>query len=374
MLDVLDSGWLTTGPRTKLFEERFAATVGARHAVALNSATAALHLALEALGVGPGDEVIVPTWTFAASAEVVAYRGARPVLVDVDRRRSTPRRRAILAAVTPRTRAVIAVHVAGLPVEIERLVALLEPRGIAVVEDAAHAFPSRIGGPAGRYAGTFGRAGAFSFYATKTITTGEGGMLVTDDDAIADRARVMSLHGISRDAWNRYAASGSWYYEIEDAGYKYNMTDIAAALGLVQLERAEELLDGPHGRSRRPTRGDSRASAAADLLELPEDAEDGSHAWHLYVVRLELDRLGSTVRGDRCAARPGDRDQRPLHPAAPAPVLPAPLGHDARTTIRSRRRSTSASISLPIWPGMTGHDVDRVVDALAATLDGARRR
>ncbi len=192
--------------------------------------------------MGPGDEVIVPTWTFAASAEVVAYRGARPVLVDVDRRTLNLTPEIVLAAVTSQTRAVVAVHIAGRPVEIERLVTVLEPHGIAVVEDAAHAFPSRIGGSGGRYAGTFGRAGAFSFYATKTITTGEGGMLVTDDDTIADRARVMSLHGISRDAWNRYAANGSWYYEIEDAGYKYNMTDIAAALGIVQLERAEELL------------------------------------------------------------------------------------------------------------------------------------
>ena len=274
VLEVLDSGWLTTGPRTKLFEERFAATVGTRHAIALNSATAALHLALEALGVGPGDEVIVPTWTFAASAEVVVYRGARPVLVDVDRRTLNATPETMLAAVTPRTRAVVAVHIAGLPVEIERLVTLLEPRGIAVVEDAAHAFPSRIGGPVGRYAGTFGRAGAFSFYATKTITTGEGGMLVTDDDAIADRARVMSLHGISRDAWNRYAAGGSWYYEIEDAGYKYNMTDIAAALGLVQLERADELLAARRS-SRRATRAGSarrRRPTCSSSPRMPQTA------------------------------------------------------------------------------------------------------
>ena len=212
--------------------------VGARHAIALNSATAALHLALEAMGVGPDDEVIVPTWTFAASAEVVAYRGARPVLVDIDAATLNATPEAITAAVTPRTKAVIVVHVAGRPIEIERTVALLEPRGIGVVEDAAHAFPSRVGGPDGRYAGTFGAVGAYSFYATKTITTGEGGMLVTDDAAIADRARLMSLHGISRTAWNRYAASGSWYYEIEEVGFKYNMTDIAAALGLVQLDRA----------------------------------------------------------------------------------------------------------------------------------------
>src|SRR5664280_1075160 len=281
VLDVLDSGWLTTGPRAKLFEERFAAKVGARHAVALNSATAALHLGLEAVGVRPGDEVVLPTWTFAATGEVVAYCGARPVLVDIDAGTLNATPEAIVAAVTPRTRAVIAVHIAGRPVEIERLVALLEPRGIAVIEDAAHSFPSRIGGTAGRYAGTYGRAGAFSFYATKTITTGEGGMLVTDDDAIADRARIMSLHGISRDAWNRYAANGSWYYEIEDAGYKYNMTDIAAALGVVQLERAGELLAARRSIATAYSEG-FRASAAADLLELPEDTRDGSHSWHLY--------------------------------------------------------------------------------------------
>ena len=284
-----------------------------------------------------------PTWTFAASAEVVAYRGARPVLVDVDRRTLNATPEAILAAVTPRTRAVVAVHVAGLPVEIERLVEELEPRGIAVVEDAAHAFPSRLGGPTGRYAGTVGRAGAFSFYATKTITTGEGGMLVTDDEAIATRARVMSLHGISRDAWNRYAASGSWYYEIEDAGYKYNMTDIAAALGLVQLERAHELLAA---RRRLAAAYSARLGAAPfdDLVELPADAPDGSHAWHLYIVRLALDRLRDRPgRRDRGAQGARHRDERPLHPAAPPPVLPAALGVRARPTSRSPRRSTSAS-------------------------------
>ena len=300
VLEVLDSGWLTTGPVSKTFEERFAAVVGSRHAVALNSATAALHLALEAMNVGPDDEVIVPTWTFAASAEVVAYRGAKPILIDVDRATLNATPEAVLAAVTPRTKAVIVVHFAGRPIDIQRLVALLEPRGIGIVEDAAHAFPSRVGGPDGRYAGTFGTVGAYSFYATKTITTGEGGMLVTDDSAIADRARVMSLHGISRTAWNRYASSGSWFYEIEDAGYKYNMTDIAAALGLVQLDRAQELLDARRELARRYSARFSEANVA-DLLETPEDAPDGSHAWHLYVVRLALDQLtidrGQVIEG-----------------------------------------------------------------------------
>src|SRR4051794_7898174 len=234
VLEVLDSGWLTTGARTQAFEARFAEVVGTRHALALNSATAALHLGLEAVGVGPEHEVIVPTWTFAASAEVVAYRGARPVLVDIDAATLNATPEAILAAVSPRTRAVVVVHVAGRPMAIERLTEALTGSDVAIIEDAAHAFPSRVGGPSGRMAGTFGAVGAYSFYATKTITTGEGGMLVTDDDAIADRTRLMSLHGISRTAWNRYTAAGSWFYEIEDVGYKYNMTDVAAALGLVQ--------------------------------------------------------------------------------------------------------------------------------------------
>jgi perosamine synthetase len=371
VLDVLDSGWLTTGPRAKVFEERFAEKVGARHAVALNSATAALHLALEAVGVGPGDEVVIPTWTFAATGEVVAYCGARPVLVDIDAATLNATPEAILAAVTPRTRAVIAVHIAGRPVEIERLVALLEPRGIAVIEDAAHAFPSRIGGAAGRYAGTYGRAGAFSFYATKTITTGEGGMLVTDDDAVAARARIMSLHGISRDAWNRYAANGSWYYEIEDAGYKYNMTDIAAALGLVQLERAEELLAARRELAKAYSNA-FRASPAADLIELPEDAPDGSHAWHLYIVRLALDRL--TV--DRAAVIEALRDDGigssvhfiplHLHPYYRRRWGTRPEDHPVAT------REFERVISLPIWPGMGEGDIRRVVVSLVSILDRAR--
>jgi dTDP-4-amino-4,6-dideoxygalactose transaminase len=372
VLDVLDSGWLTTGAHAKRFEERFAEAVGARHAVALNSCTAALHLALEAIGVGPNDEVIVPTWTFAASAEVVAYRGARPVLVDIDARTLNAMPEAILAAVTPRTRAVIVVHVAGLPIEIERLVGLLDPLGIPIVEDAAHAFPSRIGGSDGRFAGAFGRAGAYSFYATKTITTGEGGMLVTDDDAIANRARVMSLHGISSDAWKRYTAMGTWFYEIEDAGYKYNMTDIAAALGLVQLERAGEL----HAARRQLATAYSdrfSQSSVAELVELPVDAPDGSHAWHLYVIRLALDRL-EINRGQAIEALKGLGIGTSVH------FIPLHL----HPYYRRRWRYVPADfpvatqeyervVSLPLWPGMGVSDVDRVVSGLETVLGAARR-
>jgi perosamine synthetase len=370
VLEVLDSGWLTTGPQAKLFEQRFAERVGVDHAVALNSATAALHLALEALGVGPGDEVIVPTWTFAASAEVVVYRGARPVLVDVDRRTLNATPETILAAVTPRTKAVVVVHVAGLPVDVDRLVGLLEPRGIAVVEDAAHAFPSRLQGD-GRYAGTIGRAGAFSFYATKTITTGEGGMLVTNDEAIATRARVMSLHGISRDAWNRYAASGSWYYEIHDAGYKYNMTDIAAALGLVQLERADELLAA---RRHLAAAYEARLGQPplGELLELPDDPSGGSHAWHLYIVRLALDRLtidrGAVIDALKELGIGTSVHFIPLHLH---PYYQARWGYST-ADFPVAAAEYERAISLPIWPGMTDADVDRVADGLAEILAAAR--
>jgi dTDP-4-amino-4,6-dideoxygalactose transaminase len=372
VLGVLDSGWLTTGPLSKAFEERFAETVGARHAIALNSATAALHLALEAMGVGPDDEVIVPTWTFAASAEVVAYRGARPVLVDVDAATLNATPEAIVAAVTPRTKAVIVVHVAGRPIEIERLVEVLEPRGIGIVEDAAHSFPSRVGGPDGRFAGTFGTVGAYSFYATKTITTGEGGMLVTDDAAIADRARLMSLHGISRTAWNRYAASGSWYYEIEDVGFKYNMTDIAAALGLVQLDRAAELLEARRDLARRYTARIGE-SLVADLIEIPTDAPDGSHAWHLYVIRLALGGLridrGQVIEGLKELGIGTSVHFIPLHLH---PYYRRQWGYrpeDCPVATAEYERV----ISLPLWPGMTGDDIDRVASGLEAILGAGRR-
>lgn len=373
VLEVLDSGWLTTGPRTKEFEAAFAAYVGVPHAVAVNSATAALHLALEALGVGEGDEVIVPTWTFAACAEVVAYLRGTVVLVDVDRETLNITPEVVEAAITERTKAVIAVHFAGRPLQVDRLRALLEPRGIGLVEDAAHAFPSRIGGPGGRFAGTIGNAGAYSFYATKTITTGEGGMLVTHDERIADRARQMSLHGISRDAWKRYAAGGSWYYEIEDAGYKDNLTDIASALGLVQLDRAEELLN-----ARRALVAGYRERVAAsgvdDLLQLPADEPDGSHAWHLFVVRLQLDRISLDRAAviDALSARGIGTSVHfiPLH----THPYHRRIGGWSDVQFPVAAAEYPRAISLPLWPGMTSGDQDRVVDGLTEILRAARIR
>ena len=366
VLQVLDSGWLTTGPRTHEFEARFADFVGARHAVALNSATAGLHLALEALGIGPGDEVIVPTWTFTSTAEVITYQGAHPVLIDVDPESLNLTPELVLDAVTPRTRAVMVVHIAGAPAKLRELVDALDPLGIPLVEDAAHAFPSRIG-PDGRLAGTMGRAGVFSFYATKTITTGEGGMLVTDDDAIAARAQLMSLHGITRGADTRYAAEGSWFYEVEAAGFKYNMTDIAAAIGLAQLARADELLD-----ARRSLQAQYRAafhaSPVAELIELPSNAAGASHAWHLFIVRLRLDRMTQ----DRAAVIEALREHGIGTSVHFIPLHRHPYYRNRWGARDSDFPVATAEfdrvISLPIWPGMTDDDVERVVNAFSAIL------
>jgi dTDP-4-amino-4,6-dideoxygalactose transaminase len=372
VLEVLDSGWLTTGPRTRDFEARFAKFVRASHAVAVNSATAGLHLALEGIGVGPGDEVIVPTWTFASSAAVVTYLGARPVIVDIEGSSLNMAPEAVLAALTDSTKAVIPVHVAGRPMEIGRLGALLADRGLAVIEDAAHSFPSLIGGEeGGRFAGTVGRAGVFSFYATKTITTGEGGMLVTEDEALADRVRQMSLHGISRGAWDRYAADGSWYYEIEDAGFKYNMTDLAAAIGLAQLGRAWELLAARRS-LQRAYEAAFHASRVADLLELPHDAPDGSHAWHLYVIRLHLDRLtidrAGVMRELQAAGIGASVHFIPLHRHPYYRTRWGTTPGDFPTAEREYPRV----ISLPIWAGMRETDVERVVATMEGILEARR--
>jgi dTDP-4-amino-4,6-dideoxygalactose transaminase len=265
VLDVLDSGWLTTGLRVLEFEGAIQHELGVRHAVAVNSATSALHLALEAMGIGPADEVVVPTYTFASSAEVVRYLGARPRLADVDPLTLNATAETIEAQLRPSTKAIMIVHFGGLIADMEPILELARHRGIPVLEDAAHALPASRNGKA---AATFAEAGALSFYATKTVTTGEGGMLVTNDDKIADRARVMRLHGISRDAWKRYSAAGSWFYEIEDVGFKYNLTDIAAAIGIVQLRRAEEMRQQRERVAMRYGRA-FEAAGLLDRVELP---------------------------------------------------------------------------------------------------------
>jgi dTDP-4-amino-4,6-dideoxygalactose transaminase len=364
VLEVLDSGWLTTGERSMAFEEAVRAAVGTRHAVAVNSATAALHLALEALHIGPQDEVVVPTYTFAACGEVVRYLGARPRLADVDARTLNVTAATIEPQLRPNTRAILVVHFAGLMADMEGILQLASRHGLPVIEDAAHALPASRGG---RAAGSLGTAGALSFYATKTVTTGEGGMLVTDSDAIADRARVMRLHGISRDAWKRYTSSGQWYYEIEEAGFKYNMTDLAAAIGLVQLERAEATWQARARIAQRYRTGVVQAGLDK-VLELPPDAADGDvHAWHLFAIRLReggAARRAAVIEHLRAAGIGTSVHFIPLHLHPYYRRLYDYRPEDLPTSVAQYERE----ISLPIFPDLTDTEVDRIVEALAAAL------
>lgn len=363
VVESLRSGWLTTGPRAAAFEREFAEFLGGGvTAVALNSATAGLHLALEALGVGPGDEVIVPTWTFTSTAEVVRYLGADPVFVDVDRSTLNLDLDAAEAAITPRTRAVMPVHFAGLAVPAGALGDFAKRHDLLVVEDAAHALPTRservlVG--AGDSAAT-----VFSFYATKTLTTGEGGMVVTRDEALAQRVRTMRLHGISRDIFDRYRSTApSWHYEVVAPGFKYNLTDPAAAMGRVQLGRAEAMA------ARRAEIAGEYTRTLADLpVGLPAEPQPGDlHAWHLYVLQLTDDAplnrddfirrmaeegVGCSVHFIPLHRQPYWRDRYDLDDAA----FPAASAVFERV------------VSLPIFSSMTDAQVARVSETVRKLL------
>lgn len=305
VVETLRSGWLTTGPRTRRFEEEFAAAVGATHALALNSCTAALHLALAALDLQPGQAVLVPTMTFAATAEVVRYLGAVPILVDCDPVTLNLDLEDAEAKLRPenwppeidrdlKPVGLIPVHVGGLMLAMDAVHAFARHHGLWVVEDAAHAFPAawrrNSDAPWQRCGEGTSAVTCFSFYANKTITTGEGGMAVTEDEALLERMRCLSLHGLSKDAWGRYTAQGSWDYRIVAAGFKYNLTDIAAAIGLHQLARAEAMRQDRQ-RLALAYREALAALAAEGFLELPPVPADRVHAWHLFPIRLGLERL-----------------------------------------------------------------------------------
>jgi dTDP-4-amino-4,6-dideoxygalactose transaminase len=357
VVEVLKSGWLTSGPRVKEFETAFANYTGAGHAMAVNSCTSALHLSLAAAGVGEGDEVIIPVMTFAATGETVLYQKARPVLVD-----STPHSfhadiREMERAITPRTRAIVPVHYAGYACDMDPILHLAERHGLTVIEDAAHAFPASY---KGRMIGAVGHLTCFSFYATKTITTGEGGMITTANAELADRLRILALHGISRDAWNRYTAKGTWRYDILEVGYKYNLTDVQAALGMAQLAKAEEL------RVRRAAIAAqyTQALSSMDAFSPPPEPNDESHAWHLYVIRVNPAALtiGRDQVIDALKARGIGTSVHfiPLHLHT---LYQKTLGYRDGQFPHAERHFESA-ISLPLFPSMTDEDVARVMDAL----------
>jgi len=360
----LRSGWVTTGPMTRQFELDFQTYLGdARlQAIAVNSATAGLHLALESVGVGPGDEVIVPTLTFTATAEVVRYLGAQPVFVDVEPERMTISIPAIDAAITPRTRAIMPVHYAGLACDMDALLDLARRHGLRVIEDAAHAFPTRY---KDKLVGTLDSdMTVFSFYANKTMTTGEGGMVVTRDAELAKRMRMMRLHGISRDAFDRYVSrTPAWYYEVVAAGFKYNLTDIASAIGIQQLRKIDRFA------RRREQLARHYHEALADLpLRLPAlPGPEDTHAWHLYVVRLAASAgIARDALIDRLAERGIGTSVHfiPLHRQ--------PLWRSACDVSPLRFPVAEACfesmLSLPLYTRMTDADQDRVVRILHELL------
>jgi dTDP-4-amino-4,6-dideoxygalactose transaminase len=398
VVDSLRSGWITMGPKTVKFEEAFTKYIGIKHSIAVNSCTAALHLALEAVHLKAGDEVIIPTMTFTATGEAVTYFNAKPVLVDIERDTHNIDVEKIERCITPNTKALIPVHFAGQPCDMEEIFEIATKYNLFVIEDAAHSLPAWYMGKGenietghsndkeiseaaegrerdngrkekGGKIGTFGDITCFSFYATKTLATGEGGMVTTENDEWADRIRMQRLHGISKDAWKRYSKKGSWHYDVMDAGYKYNMTDLQAALGLAQLRKIERMWE------RRRLIAMRYTEAFKNMEEIipPFVKEDRVSAWHLYIIKLNLEAL----KIDRAAfiEELGKRDIGtsvhfiPLHKHPfyrnkyNCKVYDFPVAE----WIYER------SISLPVYPEMTDAEVERVIEMVVDVVVKNRR-
>ncbi len=366
VVDTLRSGWITMGPKTRRFEEAFAAVIGARHAIAVSSCTAALHLGLDALGIGPGDEVITTTYTFTATVATIVHTGARPVLADCRDDDINMDCDDVRRKVTARTKAIVPVHFAGQPVQMDQIADIAKQHGLLVLEDAAHALPAAFHG---RTIGTLSPLTAFSFYATKNITTGEGGMLTTDDDALADRLRPRRLHGMSRDAWRRYTAEGSWRYDVEYPGFKYNMTDINAALGLVQLPKMEQF---------RLAREQLAAVYTACLHDVPEVRTpvvhpDVKHAWHLYVLRV---RPSARITRDRLI-----EELKQLGIGTSQHFIPIHLHSYFRRALGVEpadfpvaTAAAESTLSLPLYPDLSARDAERVAVAIRRLVQGGGSR
>lgn len=385
VLDTLRSEWIITGPKVRRFEDAFARALGVPTALAVNSCTAALHLALVTLGIGhharellgrtgtslPAaaatgpDEVITTPMTFAASVNVIEHVGARPVLVDVDPDTLNISPPKVEAAITPRTRAILPVHYAGHPCDMDPILDIARRHGLKVIEDAAHALPARY---KDRMVGTIGDLTAFSFYATKNLTTAEGGML-TGSPELVERARVLSLHGMSRDAWKRYGREGSWYYEVVYPGFKYNMTDIQASIGLHQLRKLPRFQE----RRRLVVDAYNRAFSQYEYFQVPVARPGVEHAWHLYVLRLNLETLrvgrdgfieelkrrniGTSVHFIPVHLHPYYRKKYGFRPEA----FPVAFENYKRM------------ISLPLHPGLTDEDVADVIEAVVHIAEKHKR-
>lgn len=367
IVHTLESKWLTTGPKTREFETQFARYLDVPYAVAVNSCTAALHLSLVAYGIGPGDEVITTPYTFAATGEVILQVGARPIFVDIlpDGFNIDPEK--IQVAITNRTKAIIPVHFAGEPCRMDQILDLAKRHNLVVIEDAAHALGAAYHN---KPIGTLSHATAFSFYATKNLTTGEGGMVTTADHRIAEKIRSLSLHGLSHDAWKRYSKAGNWYYEICEPGFKYNMTDLAAALGQVQLAKFHRL----QSKRQKLAQLYMKAFAGTQEILLPPHPQDSRHAWHLFVIRLQSGDLpAERNRLIDALARMDIGTSVHFIPLHLHPYYRKRFGHQWGDFPQAEKTYISA-LSLPLYPDLEPTQVERVARVVRTWLSNHQNR
>ena len=363
--EVIKSGWLTMGEKTFRFERDFALYTSARAAVAVNSCTAALHLALKAVGIKPGDEVIIPAMTFIATSEVIAYFGAKPVLADIDPGSFLIDPAEIEKKITPRTRAIIPVHYGGQCCDMDPIMDLARSHKLHVIEDAAHALPALY---RGRMVGTIGDITCFSFYATKTVTTGEGGMVTTANPEWADRIRRLRLHGITKDAWNRYSEKGTWQYDVSEPGYKYNLADIASAIGIEQLKKCDAMNSMRHEIAMKY----NKAFSGSELLHTWRVRDDAECAWHLYPLLVNTGTV-SISRGELIEKLKAAGIGTSVH------YIPmyrfscfsgsgySPADFPASEYMFERQ------LSLPVYPGMTAEETGYVINTVLSVLEKNRR-
>jgi dTDP-4-amino-4,6-dideoxygalactose transaminase len=369
----LKSGWLTTGPRTAQFEQEFGAYADVPHALAVNSCTSGLHLALAALNIGPGMEVITTPLTFCATVNTIIHTGATPVLADVGPDGNIDPA-SIASRITDQTRAIVPVHFAGLPCDMEAIWFLARRHGLDVIEDCAHAagalYKGRHAGAAHHLTGEHSAASVFSFYAVKNLTTGEGGMVLTHDEELASRMKILSLHGISKNAWNRYSDRGHWGYEVLESGFKYNMSDIQASIGIHQLRKLEGFIEA------RARFAELYNDLLADVeeVELPADKTDCRHAWHLYTLRLNLERLA--IGRDEFIEQLKQRGVGTSVHFIPIPLHPF---FASRAKLRQNRCPSALElyprlISLPLFPAMTEAQVEYVAKAVQTIARKSRKK
>jgi len=361
VVKTLKSDWLTMGPKTIEFERIISEYTGAKHTVAVNSCTAALHLSLISSGVGKGDEVITTPFTFAATGNTIIHAGAKPVFVDIKKDTYNIDPKKIVDAITPKTKSIIPVHYAGQPCDMKSILKIAEDYNLLVIEDAAHAIGAEYNG---KKIGTIGHATCFSFYATKNMTTGEGGAITTDNDKLADRLRTLRLHGINKDAWNRYSAEGSWYYEIEECGWKYNMTDLQAALGIHQIKKLDEF----NNTRRRYTNIYNEIFGKIDELIIPYEKSNVKHAYHLYPILLKnLDRNlfinKMTEKGIGCSVH-----FIPLHLH---PFYRNKFGFKIGQ-FPNAEFVYEHEVSLPLYPKMTRNDIEYVANSVVEVVNSAQ--